>query len=178
MNLETRLTIRRAGAEDADELAAFAARIFAETYGADNRPEDLAAHLRSAYGLPQQRREIADADYITLLAGAAGELAGFAQVRRQQPPSCVTGPSPVELYRFYVDTPWQGRGLAAQLMMAVQRAAAELGGETVWLSVWERNPRAVAFYAKQGFLDAGGAVFHVGTDPQNDRIMVKAVKTD
>jgi ribosomal protein S18 acetylase RimI-like enzyme len=87
----------------------------------------------------------------------------------------VTGPSPVELYRFYVDRPWHGRGVAQQLMDGVQLAADELGGKTLWLSVWERNPRALAFYGKCGFADVGSAPFYVGSDRQTDRILAKDV---
>jgi hypothetical protein len=40
----------RAGLKtDAAALAAFAARTFEETFGADNRPDDLRAHLSNAF---------------------------------------------------------------------------------------------------------------------------------
>jgi RimJ/RimL family protein N-acetyltransferase len=38
--------------------------------------------------------------------------------------------------------------------------------------VWERNPRAIAFYAKLGFVEAGDHVFPVGNDPQRDVVMM------
>ena len=41
----------------------------------------------------------------------------------------------------------------------------------LWLGVWERNPRAQAFYRKSGFADVGSQVFLVGTDAQTDRVM-------
>jgi GNAT superfamily N-acetyltransferase/SAM-dependent methyltransferase len=167
--------IRRGGSADAAALAEFAARMFARTFGPDNRPADLAAHLAESYGVAQQSRELADPEYVTLLADGGDGLAAFAQVRRHEPPACVTGPAPVELYRFYVDAPWQGRGLARRLMAAVHAAAAELGGRTLWLSVWERNPRARAFYAKCGFQDAGATDFYVGPDRQTDRVLVAPV---
>jgi len=43
--------IRRARPSDAAALAEFAARTFADAFGAANRPDDLAAHLASSYGL-------------------------------------------------------------------------------------------------------------------------------
>ena len=49
------LTLRRANREEAAELAQFAARTFQETFGADNRPVDVAAHLASCYGVERQR---------------------------------------------------------------------------------------------------------------------------
>lgn len=170
--------IRRGTPADAAALAEFAARMFADTFGADNRTEDMAAHLAASYGPAQQARELADPEYVTLLAFGEAGLAAYAQVRRHQPPPCVTGPAPVELYRFYVDPLWQGRGLAGRLMAEVRGVAAELGGRTLWLSVWERNPRARAFYAKYGFQDAGTADFHVGSDRQTDRILVSDLGRD
>lgn len=45
------LHIRTAVESDAPALAAFAARTFEETFGPDNRPEDLRAHFAKAFGL-------------------------------------------------------------------------------------------------------------------------------
>ena len=167
--------LRRAHAADAESLAAFAARTFSEAFGADNRPEHLAAHLVTSYGVGQQASELSDPAFVTLLAEVGLELAAYAQLRRRVPPSCVNGPAAIELYRFYVDRPWHGRGLAQRLMSAVHAAAGELGCATLWLSVWERNPRARAFYAKCGFQDVGTADFYVGSDRQTDRILVAPV---
>lgn len=164
--------IRRGVPADAAALARFAARTFQETFGPANDPAHMAEHLATAYGLAQQGRELSDPDCITILADEAGEIAGYAQVRRHPAPACVTGPSPVELARFYLDRRWHGRGLAQRLMAAVADAAGELGGLTVWLGVWERNPRAIAFYAKSGFVDTGSTKFCVGPDAQTDRVLV------
>jgi ribosomal protein S18 acetylase RimI-like enzyme len=169
------LPLRRGQAADAEALARFAARTFAETFGPDNRPEDIAAHLANSYGSAQQGRELADPDYITLLVEGSDGIAGYAQLRRGNPPPCVATGAPVELYRFYVDRGWQGTGLAQRLMEAVQAAAAAWGGRSIWLSVWERNPRAIAFYVKSGYRDVGTADFYVGPDRQTDRVLVTGI---
>lgn len=167
--------IRRGVVSDAPALAEFAARTFTEAFGADNRPEDLQAHLAKSYGVPQQTRELANPDVVTLLAHQGATLVGYAQVRRQPPPPCVTQEWPIELQRFYVDRSAHGTGVAQVLMSAAHEAARQLGGKHVWLSVWERNPRAIAFYKKVGFADAGSADFYVGPDRQTDRVMVAAL---
>jgi GNAT superfamily N-acetyltransferase len=164
--------IRRPEPADAAPLADFAARIFADTFAADNRPEDMAAHLADRFGVRQQSAEIADPGILTFVVEAAGRLIGYTQVRRVPPPECVTGEAPVELGRFYVDRPWQGRGLAPRLMAVVRDAALSLNGRTLWLAVWERNPRAIAFYGKCGFRDVGSQAFRLGADLQTDRVMV------
>ena len=169
------MRIRSAAASDAVALAALAARTFREAFAADNTPEDLAAHLARSYGAEQQGRELADPDMITLLAEEGGLLAGFAQLRRGHAPACVTGESPVELQRFYVAQDWHGRGIAQALMQRAVEEAVAWGGRTLWLGVWERNPRAIRFYEKSGYRGVGSQVFVVGSDPQTDRVMARAI---
>jgi len=167
--------IRKAEVSDAEELARFAARTFSEAFGAQNTPEDLALYLAKAYGLAQQGAELRDPAWTTLLAEKGKSLAGYAQVRTGPIPACVTGQSPTELYRFYVDSPWQGQGLARRLMAAVDEEAIRRGARTLWLGVWERNTRAQAFYRKCGFVDVGEHSFMVGTDRQRDRVMSRSL---
>lgn len=161
---------------DAAELAAFAARTFEETYAAGNRPDDLRSHLANAYGLTQQAAELADPLVSTILGRVNEELVAYAQVRRNTPPLCVTQAAPIELHRFYVDQRAHGSGLASRLMQAVHQAAHKMQGRNVWLGVWERNPRAIAFYKKEKFADVGSTFYMVGPDKQVDRVLVASVQ--
>lgn len=165
------LLIRPGTIADAAALAEFAATSFREAFGADNRPEDLALHLSRSYGQRQQEAELADPAITTLLAEDEDRLAGYAQLRPGAPPPCVAADGALELWRFYVGRPWQGRGVAQALMSRVVAVARGRGARTVWLGVWERNPRAQAFYRKVGFERVGGQTFLVGTDPQKDHVM-------
>jgi ribosomal protein S18 acetylase RimI-like enzyme len=165
----------RVGTEaDVTALTEFGARTFRESFGKDNTVEDMEKHLTAAWREDLQRAEILDPALDTLLArDARGVLAGFAQLRDKRAPKDVTTSMPVELWRFYVDKPWQGRGLAHTLMNAVVERARERGGRELWLGVWERNERAQAFYRKFGFEKVGTQVFVVGTDPQTDHVMLR-----
>ena len=159
--------------DDAAGLAALASRTFTEAFGADNRPEDLALHLASSYGIAQQTAELRDPALSTLLAEVAGQPAAYAQLRTGEPPAWVRGPAPIEVMRFYVDRRWHGTGLAQRLMAAVVAEAGRRRAGTLWLGVWERNPRAIAFYEKCGFIPTGGKIFCVGDDEQTDLVMVR-----
>lgn len=156
-------------------MAELGARTFRDTFGHNNRAEDVDLHVASAYGTPQQAQELEDPAMMTLVAERDGALVAFAQLRYGDTPPCVTGPAPIELQRFYVDRSWHGRGLAQVLMERVVAAARAAGAATLWLGVWEHNPRAIAFYSKAGYADVGSHTFLLGTDPQTDRILVRAV---
>lgn len=169
------MTIRTATAADAAVVADLARRTFHDTFAATNDAADMALHLAGAYGVDQQTRELNDRDITTLLVEVDGQAIAYAQLRADHVPDCVTGPAPIELWRFYVDRGWHGRGIAQALMEQVRQTARERGAKTLWLGVWERNDRARAFYAKCGFTGAGDHIFLFGTDPQTDLVMVTAL---
>jgi ribosomal protein S18 acetylase RimI-like enzyme len=168
-------TIRHGTVADAPALAAFAARTFEETFRHQSTESDMAAHLEKAYGVAQQTAELPDPDVTTLLAHRDGTLVAFAQLRRTRPAEVVPDRDAIELQRFYVDRPAHGTGLAQTLMAAAFDAARAAGARHVWLGVFERNPRAIAFYRKCGFRDVGSHIFMLGSDPQRDRVMLATV---
>jgi diamine N-acetyltransferase len=167
-------SMRSASIDDAEALAAFAAASFDQAYGSQNDPDDTLAYLTEAFGPRQQHSELADPDLLTCVAESEGRLVAYAQIRRcSSPPPCVSSETmPIELKRFYVSREWQGRGAAQRLMDQAKRTARGLGGTALWLSVWERNPRAIAFYSKAGFVEVGTTFFVVGKDRQDDRVML------
>lgn len=172
------LTIRYGVPNDARELSSFMAHSFTTAFGALNQPDHLAAFLAETYTLPRQTAELQDPAIITLIAELDGALAGYAQVRSgHYLPACVTGPDPIELWRFYVDPAWIGRGIARPLMDRAKAEARGRGARSFWLGVWEVNARAIAFYQKAGFQPVGSHSFDVGGDPQTDLVMVTTLET-
>ena len=166
---------RRGQPADAVALAALAERTFRETFGADNTAADMDDHCARSYSAEIQARELAADTIDTLVcAGSDGQLIAYAQLRPGAPPA-VTAPSPIELWRFYVDSAHHGRGVAQRLMAEVVNTARARSALTLWLGVWERNLRAQAFYRKAGFVDVGAHEFLVGSDVQTDRVMSRSL---
>ena len=156
------MMIRRATAADAPVLAALARDTFFDTFASTNDATDMALHLERAYGEAQQRAELTNPEIITLLVEDGGTAVAYAQIRTGHVPDCVEGPAPIELWRIYVMRDWHGRGIAQALMERVVADALASGAKTLWLGVWENNPRARAFYGKCGFVDVGEHVFLFG----------------
>jgi ribosomal protein S18 acetylase RimI-like enzyme len=167
------LQLRRATTADAAAIAELGERVFLATFGPLNTPEDLALYLPTAYGEARQRAEIVHPRWVTIVAADASALAGFVQLREGAAPPAVRGADPIEIQRFYVDPAWHGRGVAQALMRAAEDAARERQAATVWLGVWEKNPRGIAFYEKCGFRHVGEHPFLLGHDLQTDWVMEK-----
>jgi ribosomal protein S18 acetylase RimI-like enzyme len=167
------IEIRRATSDDASLLARLGEATFFDSFAADNTPEDIAAYIRSAFGPEKQAAELADPRSLFLIASVEGEVAGYARLYAGQAEEGVPGERPVELVRIYSTRPWIGRGVGPALMAACLSEAQGLGYDTIWLGVWERNERAIAFYRKWGFRVAGAHPFLLGADWQTDYVMVK-----
>ncbi|HEX8292442.1 MAG TPA: GNAT family N-acetyltransferase [Pyrinomonadaceae bacterium] len=175
MDQNPELTIRRANPEDAGLLAELGARTFSETFAADNSPEDLAAYVAASFNPARQTAELNDPATTFFVAEVGGLAAGYAQLHAGEPAEGVEGPKPVELVRLYVSGGWLGRGVGEALMRACVEEARRAGHETIWLGVWERNGRAQAFYRKWDFRAVGEHVFQLGSDPQRDILMERAL---
>jgi ribosomal protein S18 acetylase RimI-like enzyme len=167
--------IRRASAVDAPLLAQLAARTFQETFAADNKPEDMTAYLTAAFGPEKQAAELADPRSIFFIAEANDAAAGYAQLHAGDAPPCIEGPNSIELSRIYVAKEFLGRGVGEALMRACMDEASRAGHHTIWLGVWEKNERAQAFYRKWGFQVVGQHIFQLGSDPQTDLLMARAL---
>ncbi|HJQ21659.1 MAG TPA: GNAT family N-acetyltransferase [Gemmatimonadaceae bacterium] len=169
--------IRVAGPEDATLLARLGAELFAQTFAASNRAKDLQAYLEAAFGHDVQLAELLDPRRRTWIAeDESGTAIGYAQLFvGHTPPPAEAGilPRPSELVRIYTDAGWHGRGIGAALLRAAIDAARAATSSHVWLGVWKKNPRGIAFYEKHGFSITGAKVFRLGNDVQEDWVMVR-----
>jgi ribosomal protein S18 acetylase RimI-like enzyme len=167
--------VRKAERADGARLAALAETTFRDTFSTMNTPENMELHCRHSYGEAIQAAEIVNPHMVTFLSEHEGELVGFAQLRWGKAPDAVVGSAPAEILRLYVARSHHGRGVAHDLMRACLAEAAQHRSDIVWLGVWERNPRAIAFYRKFGFAEVGAHVFALGEDPQRDIVMSRPI---
>lgn len=165
--------LRLATEADAASLAVLAERTFRDTFADANDPDDLERHCAQSYGEALQLEELRDPSRTTVLSVDDGVLVGFLQLRWSSHTPSVTATAPVEIQRLYVSRDRLGTGIAQALMNEALRLARERQADRVWLGVWERNPRAIAFYGKYGFVEVGEHVFLLGRDPQRDLILAR-----
>jgi ribosomal protein S18 acetylase RimI-like enzyme len=169
------LNIRRARIEDANLLAELGAQTFGETFTDDNTPEDMAAYLAASFNLEKLRAELTDTLSLFFIAEVDGHAAGYAKVYAGEALDGIEGQKPIELVRLYVSRKWLGRGVGQALMQRCIDEAREMGFQTIWLGVWERNNRALAFYRKWNFHEVGEHTFQLGSDSQRDILMQRAI---
>lgn len=182
MSTTADVRIRPLAVTEGPLLAAFAERLFMETYAATHRAADLAAYVADVFTPARQAAELAEPGVVALLAeDAAGAPAGYALLRVAAPPADLAPAAggdgtAAEIARFYVDRAHHGRGVARALMAACVAEAARRGARALWLQVWDGNARAIRFYEREGFRHAGLRTFVIGESVDRDHLMTRSLE--
>jgi ribosomal protein S18 acetylase RimI-like enzyme len=147
--------IRPAEASDADALMAVA------------RATGLETSTEEFFGL------LADASNTLFVAidEDSGGPVGFLALRERAPPECVQARRPLQLWRLYVRPEFHGRGVARTLTGRALVHAHAKGNDVVWLGTDPENARAIGFYRKCGFRNAGRACLHGDRADDVDQIL-------
>lgn len=165
------MNIEKATIEDIDLLLELGKTTFAQTFAADNTPDNMAAYMNRAFTLEKLKSELEHPNSEFYLVRIDEEAIGYLKVNTA---SAQTEPQPhdtLEIERIYVLKDFYGQGIGLKLLEKAIVIAREKHLKSIWLGVWERNHRALGFYEKNGFQVFGQHVFKMGTDDQTDLMM-------
>ena len=144
---------------------------FVETYGEQNTPENLQKYLREKFNQEQILSELLISRTIFLLVELENETIGYAKMRVNLVENI--DEKSLEIERIYITKNHHGKKYGAMLMQKCIDVALENKYESLWLGVWEHNPKAIEFYQKWGFEIFGTHIFQLGDDAQTDFLMKK-----
>jgi diamine N-acetyltransferase len=157
---------------DAKLLSELGAKTFYDTFAKDNTPENIATYLKASFSPEIQFRELSSPENIFLIVESQNIPIGFVQLILDSKQESIKGTKSLEIRRIYALQDYIGKGVGKTLMEAAIQVARQRGCDSIWLGVWEQNPKAIHFYQTWGFKKVGTHIFYVGEDPQRDFIMV------
>jgi len=169
------LTIRYATREDALLIADLSRQTFYDAFAADNTEADMQKFLAEQFTRGRLILEVGAPRHTFLLATVNNQPAGYVKLRETQLVPGLQCSKPLEIARLYCTTSFIGKGVGSALMQRCIEIAKEQGNDLVWLGVWEKNERAIAFYQRWGFEKFGTQEFLLGDDIQNDWLMKKRI---
>lgn len=165
--------IRRCELSDLAALQVLAYRTYDETFRSMNPPETMDAYLGGAFATERMEAELRNPDSAFFFLYHDDSLAGYLKLNEKQAQTDFRDKDWLEIERVYVKKEFQGLGLGKLLVAKGIEAAQEKGKPAVWLGVWEKNEKAIAFYRKVGFRIVGTHDFIMGEERQRDYLMVK-----
>ena len=189
------VALRPAAAEDAAALALVGAATFLEAFTWMLPGADIIAHAARNHTPEAYRAYLAQPDTRITLAEAApgGAPVGYAMLAAPELPTFAVRPTDIELKRIYLlsrfrsaatpvlavsqftgkPEPEPGLRPGQALMNAALDGALSLGRTRLLLGTHAGNAQAIAFYRKNGFVEAGTRTFQVGTQVCCDLIFAK-----
>ena len=170
------ITFRAAAPADALCLGVLSTQVFLDTYATQGVSPSLAREALAQHSVAVHEALLADAAVTILVAERAGCLVGFAQVKDGLGHALVPATGASELRRLYVQERFTGRGVGRDLLRHAEKAAAARGADTLWLTAWEGNVRALQFYPRCGYEDLGGTVYSFGGEDFPNRLFAKRVR--
>ena len=164
-------TIRKALVSDVDLLVELGERCFYEAFNDVTAPADMEAYLAFTFQPSTIEAQLRNEESLIFFAEIDSDPAGYVYSHPAITPECIKDKFAIKLERIYLRSRYYGRGVGDALMQASLDEFRTRGYGTVWLSSWELNDRANAFYRKWKFAVAGNQKFTVGSDIQNDFIL-------
>ena len=170
------LTIRTATIADAGLIADMSRQTFYETFSGENTKEDMDKFMNEQFSREKLVAEVGEPGNVFFLVYDGDLVAGYAKMREGEERPEFGGKTAIEIARIYASAAFIGKGAGSKLMQHCIDKARELGGDIIWLGVWEKNERAILFYNRWGFKKFGTHDFVLGNDVQTDWLMAREVQ--
>ena len=165
------ISIERVRSFQIVELQAIGKRTFFESFSSENTEEDMKTYLTEKFSLEQLGLELNNPHSAFYFAKIEQEIIGYLKVNTEEAQTAISEKEGFEIERIYVLKPYHGKKGGQLLCNKALEIAKEKKAAYVWLGVWEKNPRAIRFYEKNGFVEFDKHIFVLGSDVQTDIMM-------
>ena len=169
------VALRVAGPSDALCIGVLATQVFLDTYATDGIRPSLAREVLHHLSTDAVAGSLADPAAVFVVAERAGHLIGFAQMTIGATHELAGREATVELDRLYVQPAFAGKGVGTMLLERAEEMARARGARALWLTAWVGNRRALAFYARRGYIDAGATTYVFEDEAHENRVLVRSL---
>jgi len=170
------LRIEPAKPSDTRALNEIAKSTFALACPPDSDKLEIAQYVVEHFNERQFEQQLIGDDTPVFCAWADANIIGFLVLKLSNP--CPINPSirnAAQLRRLYVSASFHGTGASDLLMRAAFDVCKHHHQAAIWLSVFNKNLRAINFYAKYGFTKVGSTNFEMGHEIHLDDVMLASL---
>jgi len=165
------IKIRRVTNSDILDLQKIGRQTFFETFSAENKEENMKEYLESGFSKEKLKSEVEDEFSEVYFAELGNKVLGYLKVNFGNSQTEIKDREALEIERIYVLKEYHGKQVGQLLYNKALELAQLRNFKFVWLGVWEKNPRAIRFYKKNGFVEFDKHIFNLGGDLQTDIMM-------
>jgi ribosomal protein S18 acetylase RimI-like enzyme len=167
--------IRLCTIEDLDALVKISKNTFRESYAHNNDPVQFEAYIAKALNKNQLSEELKNQNSKFYFCENDKDIVGYLKINFSESQTDINDHQSIEIERIYLKKEFQRLGLGSIILDFVIEIAKSNAKKYVWLGVWDQNPKAIAFYKKNGFIAFGEHTFAIGSIDQIDILFKKYI---
>ncbi len=169
------IIITKAKLSDANTLTEIGGKTFYETYAERNSEADMQSYIKENFNEQVIIDQLQNPNAEFFIAWEDNQPIGYLKVNTGEAQTDLKETDSLEIERIYVLADYHGKKIGQLLYQKAVEVAKEQQKTSIWLGVWEKNPRAIRFYEKNGFVKFDEHIFTVGSELQTDPLMRKTL---
>lgn len=171
----TAVTVRMVEPDELELLQKISKETFLEAFSAANSQKNIKVYLSQSFSSEKLTEAFRNPDSAFYFACLDRRTVGYLKLNFGQAQTEIQADNAVEIERIYVLKEFLGKKVGQALYEKSIEIAMQKHADYIWLGVWEKNLRAIAFYKKNGFVAFDTHVFKLGDEDQTDIMMKCAI---
>ena len=169
--------IRLATKDDATYIAMLGRITFTEAFGQLFTDKDgLKQYLNTTFSVQKIKESLGKTNNVYWIAFVDELPVGYAKLKLRSPCQFINDKRISQLQKIYVLQDFLSMKIGKRLQEVLLQRAMMSGSRAIWLSVYQGNQRAIAFYEKNGFGTIGAHHFSIGAQTFDFKAMSKELK--
>lgn len=148
---------------------------FYETFASGNTEEVMQQYLQTSFSAEKVKTELNHPNSLFFIAWDNQIPIGYLKVNMNDAQTELQESDSLEIERIYVKAHYHGKKVGQLLYDQAVEIAIKTMKKSIWLGVWEENPKAIRFYEKNGFVPFSRHIFKMGDEEQTDIMMRKII---
>lgn len=170
------ISINKAQSKDVKILALLGTITYTESHGhfIDNK-KDLMRYNESAFSVSQIENEMIDPKNIFFIISKDDLPIGYAKLVLNSNNKNVDSKNCCHLERIYILNEFIPLKIGQQFLTFLEEKAKQLQLDTIWLSVYRNNIRAIRFYERNNYKEVVKSTFLVNGKEYENKVYSKEV---
>lgn len=172
------IQVIKATIDDLGTVQQIGRETFFETFADSNTENDMNKYLEDSFNADKVTIELSNPNSLFYIAWDDENPVGYLKLNTGTAQTEQQDERALEIERIYVKSSHHGKKVGQLLYEKALQVAEQMHNSYLWLGVWEKNPRAIRFYEKNGFIAFDKHSFKMGEDEQLDIMMKKEIKSN
>jgi diamine N-acetyltransferase len=166
-----KIEINKIEIRDIEQLQIIGKQTFFETFADQNTKENMQKYLEEGFTIDKLTTDLVNPSSEFYFAKLDNKVIGYLKINFGLAQTELKDKNTLEIERIYVLKEFHGKRVGQILYDVAFDIAKRTNADYLWLGVWEKNPRAISFYKKNGFIEFDKHIFKLGDDEQTDIMM-------